>query len=104
MKKHEEAIIRVAEMPGLGVDSAQQIAAEVGVAAETFASAGEFNQFVGRGLPRIECQCRAEPQLPLSERQSLCMEDLDSSRASGGAEEGLPLPVDLPPVLAETWF
>jgi transposase len=47
MKKHEEAVIRVAEMPGFGVDSAQQIIAEVGVAAETFPSAGEFSSWVG---------------------------------------------------------
>ena len=47
MKKHEEAVIRVAEMPGFGVDSAQQVIAEVGVAAETFPSAGEFSSWVG---------------------------------------------------------
>lgn len=47
LKKHEEAVIRVAEIPGLGVDSAQQIIAEVGVDAETFASAGEFSSWVG---------------------------------------------------------
>jgi transposase len=47
MKKHEDAVIRVAEMPGFGVDSAQQIIAEVGVAAETFPSAGEFSSWVG---------------------------------------------------------
>jgi transposase len=47
LKKHEEAVIRVAEIPGFGVDSAQQIIAEVGVDAETFPSAGEFSSFVG---------------------------------------------------------
>jgi transposase len=31
MKPHEEAVLRLAEVPGLGVDSAQQIIAEVGV-------------------------------------------------------------------------
>jgi len=30
MKAHEEAIVRLAELPGLGVDSAQQIIAEIG--------------------------------------------------------------------------
>src|SRR5246127_5233217 len=31
MKTHQEAVMRLAEVPGLGVDSAQQIIAEVGV-------------------------------------------------------------------------
>ena len=30
MKLHQEAVMRLAEVPGLGVDSAQQIIAEVG--------------------------------------------------------------------------
>jgi transposase len=30
MKSHQDAVIRLAEVPGLGVDSAQQIIAEVG--------------------------------------------------------------------------
>jgi len=47
LKKHEEAVIRVAEIPGFGVDSAQQIIAEVGVDAETFPSAGQFSSWVG---------------------------------------------------------
>lgn len=47
LKKHEEAVIRVAEIPGFGVDSAQQIIAEMGVEAETFPSAGEFSSWVG---------------------------------------------------------
>jgi transposase len=47
LKKHEEAVIRVAEMPGFGVDSAQQIIAEVGVDAESFPSASQFSSWVG---------------------------------------------------------
>jgi transposase len=35
---HHDAVQRLAEVPGLGVDSAQQIIAEVGVAATTFPS------------------------------------------------------------------
>jgi transposase len=38
MKPHQEAVMRLAEVPGLGVDSAQQIIAEVGVQASTFPS------------------------------------------------------------------
>jgi len=47
LKKHEEAVLRVTEIPGFGVDSAQQIIAEVGVDAETFPSAAEFSSWVG---------------------------------------------------------
>jgi transposase len=47
MKPHQEAVIRLAEVPGLGVDSAQQIIAEVGVQASTFPSAAELTSWVG---------------------------------------------------------
>lgn len=47
LKKHEEAVIRIAQMPGFGVDSAQQLIAEVGVDAETFPSASQFSSWVG---------------------------------------------------------
>src|SRR6266481_2437921 len=43
MKPHQEAVMRLAEVPGLGVDSAQQIIAEVGEQASTFPSAAELN-------------------------------------------------------------
>jgi transposase len=47
MKPHQDAVIRLAEVPGLGVDSAQQIIAEVGAQAITFASAAELTSWVG---------------------------------------------------------
>jgi len=47
MKPHQEAVIRLAEVPGLGVDSAQQVIAEVGVQASTFPSAAELTSWVG---------------------------------------------------------
>ena len=47
LKKHEEAVIRVAEIPGFGVDSAQQIIAEMGVDAEAFPSAAQFASWAG---------------------------------------------------------
>jgi transposase len=47
MKSHQDAVIRLAEVPGLGVDSAQQIIAEVGVQASTFSSAAELTAWVG---------------------------------------------------------
>jgi transposase len=47
MKPHQEAVIRLAEVPGLGVDSAQQVISEVGVQASTFPSAGDLTSWVG---------------------------------------------------------
>ena len=38
LSEHQDAVQRLAEVPGLGVDSAQQIIAEVGPRAETFPS------------------------------------------------------------------
>lgn len=47
MKAHEDAIVRLAELPGLGVDSAQQIVAEIGPRAEAFPSAPQLASWVG---------------------------------------------------------
>ena len=44
---HQDAVQRLAEVPGLGVDSGQQIIAQVGPGAETFPSAQEFASWVG---------------------------------------------------------
>ena len=45
--QHQEAVQRLAEVPGLGVDSAQQIIAEVGAAAATFEAAKNLASWVG---------------------------------------------------------
>jgi len=47
LKKHEGAVMRLASIPGLGVDSAPQIIAEVGADAGTFPSAGQLCSWVG---------------------------------------------------------
>ena len=47
MKAHEDAVVRLAELPGLGVDSAQQIIAEIGPGAEAFPSAPQLASWVG---------------------------------------------------------
>jgi transposase len=47
LKKNEEAVTRVAAIPGFGVDSAQQIIAEVGVDASAFASASHLCSWIG---------------------------------------------------------
>lgn len=43
----QDSVKRLAEVPGLGVDSAQQIVAEIGAKAATFASAKELSSWAG---------------------------------------------------------
>jgi transposase len=50
LKKHQEAVVRLAEVPGFGVDSAQRLIAEVGVDAEAFPSSDDFGSWFG-GCP-----------------------------------------------------
>jgi transposase len=47
LKQHQDAVQRLAEVPGLGLDSAQQIIAEVGVTAATFPSPKNLSSWVG---------------------------------------------------------
>ncbi|MGH9629462.1 MAG: transposase [Bryobacteraceae bacterium] len=47
MTPHQEAIVRLAELPGLGIDSAQQIIAEIGPHASAFPSAAQLASWVG---------------------------------------------------------
>jgi len=47
LKKHEAAVLRLARMPGFGVDSAQQMIAEVGESAEAFPTASQFCSWAG---------------------------------------------------------
>jgi transposase len=47
LNQHQDAVQRLAEVPGLGVDSAQQIIAEVGSTAATFPSEKCLSSWVG---------------------------------------------------------
>jgi transposase len=47
LNQHQDAVQRLAEVPGLGVDSAQQIIAEVGPTAATFPSEKQLSSWVG---------------------------------------------------------
>jgi len=47
LREHQDEVQRLAEVPGLGVDSAQQIIAEVGAKAAAFASAKNLVSWVG---------------------------------------------------------
>ena len=47
MQAHQDAVVRLAEVPGFGADSAQQVIAEVGAQASTFPSAAQLTSWVG---------------------------------------------------------
>src|SRR5215475_4378492 len=47
LREHQDEVQRLAEVPGLGVDSAQMIIAEVGAKAAAFASAKHLSSWVG---------------------------------------------------------
>jgi transposase len=47
LSQHQDAVQRLAEVPGLGVDSAQQIIAEVGATAATFPCPKQLSSWVG---------------------------------------------------------
>ena len=47
LKPYQEVVARLAEVPGFGVDSAQQVISEVGVQAHTFPSAAQLTSWVG---------------------------------------------------------
>jgi transposase len=47
LRQHHDAVHRLAQVPGLGVDSAQQILAEVGATAATFPSPKHLASWVG---------------------------------------------------------
>jgi len=47
LQAHQEAVVRLAAVPGFGVDSAQQVIAEVGATAKAFPSPGNLAGWVG---------------------------------------------------------
>src|SRR4029077_4274400 len=47
LRGYQDAVLRLAEVPGFGIDSAQQVIAEVGPAAAVFPSAEQLSSWVG---------------------------------------------------------
>jgi hypothetical protein len=78
LRQHQDAVERLAGVPGLGVDSAQQIIAKVGAKAATFPSAEKLSSWVG-ACPGEEVRGR-EPQPTLAEGQP---PDAPRSQSSG---------------------
>ena len=103
LKKHRTAVIRLAEIPGLGVDSAQQIIAEVGVDAKTSPSAGggrlRGGYYSGKQRDR-----GTKPQFPIAKGEPVSATDPDSGGAGGHQEKGLSLPECVQSVQAPPWL
>jgi transposase len=68
MQAHQDAVVRLAEVPGFGADSAQPVIAEVGAAGQ-YVCLGGAADLVGGNLPRAERKRRAELQQSLGQRQ-----------------------------------
>ncbi|MGB7436619.1 MAG: transposase [Candidatus Acidiferrum sp.] len=68
LSRHQDAVQRLAEVPGLGVDSAQQIIAEVGPTAATFPSEKCLSSWV-RDCPGDDESAGCKLQPPLSKGQ-----------------------------------
>lgn len=47
LEAHQQAVARLAAVPGFGIDSAQQVIAEIGPTAATFSTPGELASWVG---------------------------------------------------------
>jgi hypothetical protein len=79
MKAHQDAVVRLAELPGLGIDSAQQIIAEIGPQASAFPSAAQLASWVGvcpgrqesAGVSASDRLCQRQP-FHASAAQSTC--------------------------------
>jgi transposase len=64
LQPHQEAVARLAEVPGLGVDSAQQVISEVGVQASTFPSAAHLTSWWGPVRGRMRAPKRTTTAVP----------------------------------------
>ena len=102
LKKHEEAVIRLAQVPGLGVDSAQQIIAEVGVDVKAFPSAAQFASWAG-AIPGSEESAEKNHSSRSPEGQQVPAADSEPGSAGSGQKKELPLPERVPQAACPAW-
>jgi transposase len=101
LTEHHEAVQRLAEVPGLGVDSAQQIIAEVGATAATFPS--QTPRVVDGCVPRHRGERGQELQSPLSQGQPADATRPESGGQRRGEGEGHHLRDRVSPAHAAPW-
>jgi transposase len=85
LRVHQAAVQRLAAVPGFGVDSAQQIIAEVGPTATTFPTA-KAPGVLGRRLSRTRGERRHQPQSPRPERKPPNAPTAESGHARRGED------------------
>ena len=95
MKPHQDAVIRLAEVPGLGIDSAQQVIAEVGSDGQHVFLRGRVH-FLGGNLSRKGRKCRRELQQPFGERQQIHAPRAQPGRSCCCPEQRHPLSGSVP--------
>jgi transposase len=100
LKPQEEAVARLAEVPGFGVDSAQQVISEVGVRAKTFPSAAQLTSWVGT-CPGKE-ESAEENHNSRSAKGNRYLAGTESGGPRCGQEERQLLPSGIPPAAAST--
>jgi len=99
---YHDAVLRLAEVPGYGIDSAQQVIAEIGPAAATFPSAAQLSSRVGTCPGREEIG-RSLPEKPQAEGQP---DDATGAQPSGqccSEDEGQRIPGGVSPLTNTTW-
>jgi len=87
LSRHQDAVERLAEVPGLGADSAQQIHRRSGCHSSDF-SFGQESLLVGGGMPRRRRERGSEQEPPLSQGQPPHAAHSQSSCQCGGQTQG----------------
>ena len=99
LRPHEDQVKRLAEVPGLGVDSAQQVIAEVGATAATFPSEKHLSSWVG-ACPGDEESAEVNRSRRSPARQPSDAANSESSCQCGGQIQGKHLSNSLSPLRA----
>ena len=97
LQAHQAAVVRLAAVPGLGVDSAQQVFAEVGPAAATFASPG----LLGGGLSGARGVRRSIQEQTQSQRHPHHAARAESGGQCGPQDQGEHIPEPLSPLATQ---
>jgi transposase len=102
LRHHQAAVQRLAAVPGLGVDSGQQIIAEVGPHGGDIPLT-QAPRLVGGGVSRRRGERGRQLQPPLAEGQSADASPAQSGRQRGGENQRQHLRAGLPPAGSTPW-
>jgi transposase len=97
LREHQEAVARLTEVPGISLNTALGIVAEVGPRGRHLRQRGGFS-FLGRGLSGTERERRGQSRRGLAQGQSAFTRLAGAGRAGGGQNQRQPSPVSVPPL------